>query len=294
MPDFITDGDFTTASAVSGKRFSTAFPGVVALNVLEQDFWINIANFSAVALNTAHAAPYATYYLVEETAPQLVSHIIRQWTRIYAEIPAARSEYESYSAQFPGYDLDSIGILFDLVATFTTTAGVSTITSTAAHGVVANDTILIGYILLSQSSGSPAFDIQQRKEVARKVIAAPTTTTLTVKQIDDVGTMRLTRAMKRGLPRESFSESVMSRVDFAYYLPGVSGGITTVDDITIIEPVRILNNYGARTDKYSDLTDPLRSAYEATIGDWVVAEPSTVRRWKGNIYERATRYVIAQ
>ena len=94
--------------------------------------------------------------------------------------------------------------------------------------------------------------------------------------------------------RDPYTKVVMSKLARAYYLPGVSVGITTVDDITVLTPTQIVDQYGRNTEFLSTLTTPTTSTYEATEGTWVVAEPSVVRRWMGNIYERTTRYVLAE
>ena len=110
--------------------------------------------------------------------------------------------------------------------------------------------------------------------------------------------------------RDRFTQTVLSRLAFKYYIPGIDGGITTEADIPIIAAQKYVwdgttNNtdFLAET-PFSATSDPTRTEYEtlmaggtgigtgANAGEFV-AEQSIVRRWRGNIWERVTRYVKA-
>jgi hypothetical protein len=103
--------------------------------------------------------------------------------------------------------------------------------------------------------------------------------------------------------RDRFSKTVMSRIAFKYYIPGVDGGITTAADIPLIAAQTYI--YGTTTNNVDFLADsppftaatvPSRTTYEGWItgATEIVVEPSIVRRWFGNIWERQTRYVKAE
>lgn len=103
--------------------------------------------------------------------------------------------------------------------------------------------------------------------------------------------------------RDRFNKTVMSRIAFKYYVPGVDAGITTAADIPLIAAQTYI--YGSTTNNVDFLADsppftaattPSRTTYEGWMsgGTEIVVEPSIVRRWMGNIWERATRYVKAE
>ncbi len=102
--------------------------------------------------------------------------------------------------------------------------------------------------------------------------------------------------------RDRFTKTVMSRLAYAYYIPGVDGGITTAADIPLIDAQRYVwdstendSDWLADSPPFTDATDPTRTTYEGWIGSTeIVAEESVVRRWMGGIYERVTRYIVAQ
>jgi hypothetical protein len=88
---------------------------------------------------------------------------------------------------------------------------------------------------------------------------------------------------------------VGSVVQLDYYLPGVSTGITHPQDIPIIEPLSIIDDTGRETTSFTADTSPTLTEWRTKVAneEQVCAVRSIVRRWMGNIYERATRYVRA-
>lgn len=93
MSNILTDGDFTTAQPVSDIRYVAPFSdlGVNTILVIDQDFCINRANFSPLAIDTAHPT-LGGYYLARETDPSPVSiNDTVKWTRRYAQVPSSFS-----------------------------------------------------------------------------------------------------------------------------------------------------------------------------------------------------------
>jgi hypothetical protein len=112
--------------------------------------------------------------------------------------------------------------------------------------------------------------------------------------------------------RNRFTRNVMSRLAYAYYIPGLGGGEpANVAAITLIAAQKYVwtgttndSDWLAAT-PFSPVTDPTRTAYEAVVAGGaglgtgaaageIVAEQSIVRPWRGGIYERVTRYIMAQ
>jgi hypothetical protein len=104
MSNVITDGDFSTASAVSDYRFSAPFSqyGVNTLYVMDQDFVIDRASFVPLAIDTPHPI-LSDFYLAVETPMQPVSFAgTVKWTRRYAQVPASFSHAGgTYPYAFP-------------------------------------------------------------------------------------------------------------------------------------------------------------------------------------------------
>jgi len=102
--------------------------------------------------------------------------------------------------------------------------------------------------------------------------------------------------------RDRFTKTVVSRLKHEYFLCATGQTYETPDLIPII-PAQAYKFLGIVVDYLWDVvslftvaTEPSRTEYEAWVaaGAEIVAEDSRVSRWLGNIYERVTRYVVAQ
>lgn len=102
MSAFRIDGAVTSAQVQGGPRKSFPFEGDNASFVLEQDYIVALTSFSPLALDTAHGT-YTNAYLVKESQQENIGGGLVKWTRTYAQIPASRSDYETFNFKFPGY-----------------------------------------------------------------------------------------------------------------------------------------------------------------------------------------------
>jgi hypothetical protein len=96
-----TDGTWTSAEAVTNPEFESPIPGSSAAYVLRQDFVILLANWSALALDTAHGT-YSDFKLVAEGPRVDLGGGVCRWTRTYAKVPATWDDWESYAYNFIG------------------------------------------------------------------------------------------------------------------------------------------------------------------------------------------------
>jgi hypothetical protein len=64
--------------------------------------------------------------------------------------------------------------------------------------------------------------------------------TLTVEQIVDIGTMVFSGVQRASVNQPSYTKTVMSRLDFQYFISGVN--CTSVNDIPIIQELKIIDN----------------------------------------------------
>ena len=229
MSAFKTDGTFTSAALHGPARISFPFPGDSATKIIEQDFVVFFANFSALALNTAHAT-FTDAYLVGESPLQDIGGGVAMFTRTYAQKPATRSEYESFAYNFIGYLGDQL----------------------------------------------PPYDTWP-------------------------GT-----GEQRG--RDPFTKKVLSRLEYDYFrvwattgdyssvasIPFIEAQTYITDDTASERPVKYLTDTSINT--AAGETIPTQQDYKALViaGTEIVAEDCDIRRWMGNIYERVTRYVVAQ
>jgi hypothetical protein len=284
------DGNYAVAIATGVPRKSFAFEQETNTIIVEQDYQQKEANFAAEALGNVHPSDN-TLYLIHESPRQPVGGDIVQWTRFYAKIPEQRSEYESYALKIPGLHGNEALIIRRITAN-AANSNASLVNLTAAgHGFANGDGITIEYHVIQ--SGNPTLSFT--RQVFRIVEAVTNSNAFVTNTITDFNTVNFHAAWSYGTRRQPRSEKVNSRVQFDYYLPGVTNAVNSAADIPILQPTKILNFAGDEVDIYSDSTSPTQQAYLAnTVGTEVVVEESILRIWRGPIYERQTRYAEAR
>jgi hypothetical protein len=96
-----TSGNFASPVACGPPLFSAPIPGVNTLYLLTQDFMVNAASFSPIALDTPHP-DNAAFLLVAESPPSDVTGLKLRWTRTYAKVPTAHTDYTTTVYNFIG------------------------------------------------------------------------------------------------------------------------------------------------------------------------------------------------
>lgn len=298
----IIDGDLTKPTPVSPKRWERSFDDDPNFYVYEQDFQ-QLARLFQVAKDypfevvsaigqKGKVSPFtnALHRCVAEGPLVSIGGGVIQWTRTYARTPATRNVWESYNWKAPGIATAGESELLVINAASSSQGGaVTTIVTTAVHGLTTGDYVSITYNAVVSAG------VVQRSQL--RVVTVTNTTTFTVAKILDdietVGGVLSWRNVQRGITRVPLLHTVQSKSEVKYYAVG-ENTIKGPEDIPIIETDTILDSDGAETDTYSPTTLPTAATYRASTGKWIVAENSIVRVWKGNIYERSTRYVRAK
>ena len=282
------DGDFTLPKANGQRLLTYPFDGDNNSFYFTQTFMQRFDHFEALPLDTPDTE-FLDAFLVKETPLLDLGAGIAQWSRIYARIPSARQEMESYAYIVPGITAEEV-VVARFIDSATNIGNQTRITTTSSHSINVDDIIVIVYFAQDPFSG-----LSFRRQVSRVVLAVPAADVVDVDIIRDVGTITWDSLFPYLFGREPFTRVVPSYITFDYFLPGVSAGVDTFNDIEIFQPTIIIDNTGNVTDSYSDTSVPSVDDYRASVAarESIVAEPSIVRRWMGNIYERSTRYVTA-
>lgn len=283
MPTNYEDGDFTTAAINGDDRVDRPFveQGDSDTQVIYRPMMVNRANYTPLALNTAHPE-VATAYLVDERNFQDAGCGVMTFERVYAQIPADRDDVFTGSTaySFPG------------IATNDNTGTDRTITDASNSGNVTTltctNTVSIGdVVFVTVSSTSASVSITTAGFYT--VIAGTTGSVVKIPAIA-LGTFSGGTLTELNIqPRAQKSLPVSSYTDFSYYLPGVTSGITTPADVTTLDTFQA---YSARTGEQvrtldeTTIPDVASYAADATAGNFLIIE-STITRWYGNILQRA-------
>lgn len=291
MPNHIDlPNDGASIATVNGpKQWDAPFPDLTDELVFTQQYIQDASSFVPLALDTPHTDIHDAY-LVEEGPREDVGGFYK-WSRTYAKIPPSRTAFESYSWTVPGIESGAI-YAAQSISSAASAAGVTTITASSSPSISEDDQCNIRYTFTDAVTGT-----QYGRSVNRIALAGTSGTTIVVSLISEPGGTIAWQSIKKVEPgRAAEALEVGSIVQLDYYLPGVTLGVASPFDIPIVEALEIYDGDGIKTDTFTPSTTPALSDWRAQIAakDRVCVVRSVVRRWMGNIYERATRYCVAQ
>ena len=280
------DGDFTAASPVSLPVFSSPIAATTKEYLLMQDFMQYRANFSALALNTAHPSSgltpdYSAFKLVSEGDRRDIQGGVVKWTRTYGIAPDSYSDFETYPYGFIG----SATILPDatIVTRLTQVWNVPT--------RLQHDFFLVGSGLTYTDAGAIP-KILAMRYVYQAVIGGATFGGVIneTQQLNPVGSTL-----------QTWPTSDQYNLMIADAL--ANGWSATVSNV-ILETSNTLSGgppptsgHMAGTVKTGQLGTAVLdtgSGGNSTLGGQIPVEDSKIVRWQGNIWERITRYALAQ
>ncbi len=284
------DANSLAVAVINGpRRWLRPFDDDFAQYVFEQDYWQNEDDFVPLNLDTP-SDDFPDAYLVGESALRALGGGVVEWTRTYARIPASRQRFESYSWTVPGIGTEAVYSPVTINSN-SSSAGVTTLTTGSSSTAVVGDSVLVSYTFTDAVTGT-----QYGRDVLRVCLTGTSGTTVNVDLISEPGGTITYNTLKKVEPgRDPYTEEVGSLLQLDYFLPGVSAGIATVQDIPLLAPLTIYDNTGRQTTSFTATTSPTLATWRTQVaaGDYICAVRSIPRRWLGNIYERATRYVKA-
>lgn len=287
MALIISDGDFTTAAVQGKPRRTYPFRGDTTTFYVESEWMQFFDNYTALALDTAHPS-ISSCYLVQESPLQDLGGGVALWTRTYSKIPISRVWYESYAYTVPGIIQNPL-IVITPITSASDSGHQTTIVCTLDPSLVANNRVRIFFPAVD-SGGAIVERVFDRLVVSTSGSGPYNVVVDLVPGLASASNAYIFRVEPN---RRPFSQVVLASIHYDYYLPGVTGGITTVADIPILNPTPIVDQLGDRLDSYADWTTPSLSTYQTSViaEDSIVAEASELHPWMGNIWERVTRYV---
>lgn len=291
MSAIYLDGPSSTARVNGPKRYLLPIENVRAnLDVFQQDYVQLKADFDSVPLGTPNPDEPG-YYLTSETAPMDLGGGVLQWTRTYAKIPSIRDVYESYGWLVPG--IGSEAVYSDVsISSASITGGSHTIITGTSSTATVGDSVSISYTFRDSTTGT-----EYGRRTQRACIAGTSGTTIVVNAITEPGGTIAFQTLRKIEPgRAPETLEVTSLVSVDYWLPGVSPGVVNPRDIPVIQAYEIYDGDGRKTNSHESDSTPTVAQWRTAVAnrDWICVVTSIIRPWLGPIYERRTRYCIAQ
>ncbi len=300
-PQFV-DGDFSIPTACSLPVFSSPIPSTTDEYLFTQEWMQARADFVPTPLNSAHPSggyvpDYSDFRLVAEGPRQDVGGGMVKWTRTYARVPASHDEWDTYGYSYIGY----FGLWFIPSQIGNFTAPTSNVNSTGRPRSTQLVTSRIHHdYFLTGSGGSYAtpslIPIIKRQHYYGGATPGPATGLETDLLVDSVGNLIGTLPTKTtyltwvaNAKTYGFAGGVVSGwigdwSNLAAYAVGDSilySGVPYICILTVTPPG---SGPIYDTDHWAVIENPSQ----------LIAEDSRLVRWFGNIYQRSTRFVLAQ
>jgi hypothetical protein len=294
----LLDGDFTIPNLVGKPRQIFPFDADTSVYNYEEDYIVLIDYYEPLQSTTRHD-DFPNVYYIKDSPISDIGNGLGKFTRTWALLPGfgnsgkrtsyVNSTFESYVFSVPGITATDQGLINQYTAASSlTTGGFTIVTATAAHDIAVGKAVLINYHV-----ADPLNRFTYHRSVVRKALTGTTGAVLKVSAITDINSVVVDSFKRSDVGQDSYQKSVTSRIDTDYWLPGVN--VTTVNDIPIIDEFRIISGLGSRTDSLSETSSPSLDTYIDWVEDkrWIVAEPSIIRIYQGDMYSRSTRYIRA-
>jgi hypothetical protein len=279
LPTWI-DADYTVATPVSLPVFSSPIPGDNSKYLLTQKFQQCLFDYEAAHddLNKPHA-DYPDYVLVEEGELMEIGGGFVEWTRKYAKKPNSLDDWGTHTYNFIGLS-------------GSTQSGVVIPNRPRISRTVISKLVYDYFIVPSTGITDPitgdVYNIAVPGDI-QKIYAMQYCSQYTFPAGGVIG--GIAYAVNSLNPAAASSATYPTLEDyFNTMLPNsyASGwnGIVTL--------LKIFNDYtfnsGTSTGHFAGAIDVAHS----TLGGIIAAEDSNLTRWMGQIYQRATRFVLAQ
>ena len=268
------------------KRWRRDFADLREMTSFEEDYRILVASHQPLALDTAHASE-RNFYLVDETPLRPLGGGIAEFTREYAKIPSARRMPQSHGWKVPGLGSENPPSAFFGINSASSSSGRQTFSLASDPGVTAGDTVAVEYVASTNTQ-------QLNRRVLRGVVSATSSSVTIASPITDNLPIVWLRLQQIEPGRDAEVHVVPSVIEFDYFLPGLNvPTLETIDALT--EDTEIYDNTGRKTDSFTETTTPTLSEWRTKTAEeeMICCERSLLNVWKGNIYERKTRYTKA-
>ena len=241
------------------------------------------------------AADSAAYH-VGDYSHQIVDGVFRSFNRRFANIPntnISTSGTEIFT--FPGLP-PTVGTEAAIdIASVTSTTTELTMTLDSAHGMVVGDNFRL-YTEFAYSPG-PGYSWTSVGTSHHIAIAIPSTTQLTYRGYFGVpeNFVKGNIIPKTSRGRSQISQPSITQTQREYYLPGVTSGVSSVEEIPLEQPFEAYSpTLGKVVASLSAITSPTNVEYDAMVeANAYLNMGENITQWLGDIVVKETKQIRA-
>jgi hypothetical protein len=297
-----SNGNFANWAPHEAPELSPLFEGDTTGYTVAQKFRGKIANYSPANINGNTHWAYANAYCVRDSEVRHIGGGIGEVTRFYATIPAPRLEPEFYPFTYPAISSVSVGAAKTVIASTAINTNANLAIQITSHGwsnanlVSVNMTASVRY-----ANGGNGYQTQMltRGWWGPMAILASNANYITVRNpygLWTTGNVNVTVSQAKeqygGRAIKTLVAPAYSAID--YFFPGITAGVTTTTDIPIMQASPFIETTSnTETANINANSSPTVTEWFAAVAanEYFIAEPSQLRRWQGNIFERVTKWV---
>lgn len=299
MPLPFSDGNFANWRAHDSPEIEYPFPGDTASYIVRQKFRGFIANYTAPNIagatyqNITGLSRYTDAYCTSDTVIVPIGGGVGEVERVFAKIPASRIEPEFYPFTFPEISGGVIGNVKTVTNVVFADSNTNVVLTSAAHGLTNANFITFAYL---QTEIAGRTTIRTWGTQSGNVLASNTNTvTVRAGPLRPAANYTAVESFRDYFPaREARTILVPGYTQSDFFFPGVTPNVASTDSIPIIDATRFyIAASGNTATQINASTVPSIADWRSRVFDnsYFVAEPSQLRRWQGNIFERVTRWV---
>lgn len=314
--DTFYDGDLSTPvqDGPTRKLFPNMELGDYTTFAIERDYHVRMSLYQPLALDTPDDE-FGTCFLVEETQPEILGGEVAKFTRTFSQIPAPLNIWEPYLYEFPG-----IGGSSPVPVTATANLPLAAETGQVVFDTESPSSFSVGMLVQVKYRYRTFFRDTAGEERSEYVaVAYGRVTAVSDSSVQAVfsgnfsalqGPLGTQIDPNRNIPvttpfeitllggfanRLPISKLVNSRKSFEYFLSPTPAQIQMFQafEVRLSSGVIITQDF----DGYlSTSTTPTFEEYNEMMqkGTEICPDNSVLRKWWGNIYERCTRFVVAE
>lgn len=255
--------------------------------LVRQNYWQVRASYARPAANTTLSYGAQTAYFVDDVNFQDVTGSVVQWTRTWATVPAQWSDPQSYAYSFPAVTAGS-GTAF--AVTGITASSPNTIFTISAGTIAVGDSV---YVAVTYTRNGTVQSQSFNSVAVATTNSGQVTVPLTLPGSGSFSSVSGNVYKVQPGRAEPINLVVASRVQYDYALTSTTAIDADLPIYPLFQPV-ITSTFTA-TQYLNTLTTPTAATYRTMMQNQTeIVVESIRRRYMGNIYERATRYIKAQ
>lgn len=286
----VTDGNFAVASASAPFTRNRPFEGDANSYEYEEEYTQLMTAWTALPIGFPKSFDGHGCVLFEETPMQHIGCGVGKWLRKFCRTPNRQVLWESFNWRRPGLSPDVSPFKIGILGTPVNSGHTTIITTKTDHNLKAGDNVTVAYNVKFSSNSA-----ETTRYVTLKVIDKPSASKLTVPIITERVSFWHHINAAGGRTPETVTRT--SKVEVDFFMTQVPGSLyKTVEEIPIFDQFAIYNVDLDQIDSISATTDPNLTTYKGYIANktWLTAESSIITPWHRPIYQRATRFVLAE